>query len=193
MEVRPEQPPEGRLIAAALERSGLSIREASRRAGISYGRWRQIATGVQNVSPGQFAAVRAPAKTLAAMARAAGVTPDEMETEGQRPDAADEMRQSAAGPVQRLEDRRPRVVPELAEKMRPLIEIAERYVARAEARYPGQRLTGAMVFPDDPADAMTWDDVAAGRTHKLAAYLVAAVWQMLADDAAQRQRGRVSG
>jgi hypothetical protein len=87
MEQRPDQPPEGRLIAAALERSGLSIREASRRAGLSYGRWRQITSGIQHVSPGEFAAVRAPARTLAKMAHAVDVTPAQLAGAG-REDAA---------------------------------------------------------------------------------------------------------
>jgi len=98
MNTRPDQPPEGRLIAAALERSGLSIREASRRAAISYGRWRQVVTGVQNVSPGVTAAVRAPARTVARMAAVVGVTPEQMETEGHRPDAAEAMRRNAVQP-----------------------------------------------------------------------------------------------
>lgn len=92
MEQRPEQPPEGKLIAAAAERLDLSIREAAKRAGISYGRWRQITQGYQNVSPGVFAQVTAPARTLARMAATVGITPEEMETAGQRPDAADIMR-----------------------------------------------------------------------------------------------------
>ena len=78
MESRPEQPPEGRLIADAASRMELSIREGARRAGISYGRWRQIVTGCQNVSPGSFAAVHAPAKTLAKMAEVVGVTPAQL-------------------------------------------------------------------------------------------------------------------
>jgi hypothetical protein len=96
MQKRPEQPPEGRLLAAALKDSGLSIREASRRAGISYGRWRQVVNGVQHVSPGNFAAVHAPAGTLARMAQAVGISADRMETEGARPDAAAEMRRAPA-------------------------------------------------------------------------------------------------
>lgn len=92
MDQRPEQPPEGRLIADAAERHRLSIREAARRAGLSYGRWRQITTGYQNVSPGSYAVVRAPARTLARMAGVVGITPEQMETEGQRPDAAEIMR-----------------------------------------------------------------------------------------------------
>lgn len=102
MQTRPEQPPEGKLIAAAAERLELSIREAARRAGISYGRWRQITTGYQNTSPGEFAVVRAPAKTLAKMARVVGVTPEQLETEGQRPDAAEAMRHDEAAPVPQL-------------------------------------------------------------------------------------------
>ena len=75
MEQRPDQPPEGRLIAAAADNLNLSIREAARRAGISYGRWRQIVKGYQNVSPGSYAPVHAPAKTLAKMAAVVGVNP----------------------------------------------------------------------------------------------------------------------
>jgi lambda repressor-like predicted transcriptional regulator len=88
METRPDQPSEGKLITEALTRAGLSIREASRRAGISYGRWRQITGGFQNVSPGSYAAVKAPASTLARMAAAAGVTPAQLAEAG-RDDAAD--------------------------------------------------------------------------------------------------------
>ncbi|MFY9889494.1 MAG: helix-turn-helix transcriptional regulator, partial [Streptosporangiaceae bacterium] len=62
---RPEPPPWGTLIAAALRRAGLSAREAARRAGISEGRWRQITGGYQVVSPGVYAPVRGPAGTVA--------------------------------------------------------------------------------------------------------------------------------
>lgn len=93
MNERPPQPPEGKLIADATAMRGLSIREASSRAGISYGRWRQITSGVQNVSPGSYAAVRAPAATIARMAQAVGITPERLETEGQRPDAAEILRE----------------------------------------------------------------------------------------------------
>jgi len=92
MDDRPEQPPEGKLIAEALTRSGLSIRKASKLAGISYGRWRQIASGVQNVSPGSYGRVTAPAGTLARMAAVVKVTPEQLESSG-RPDAARELRE----------------------------------------------------------------------------------------------------
>ena len=88
MESRPEQPPEGRLIHDAADRLDLSIREAARRAGISYGRWRQIVMGYQNVSPGSFAPVHAPAKTIAKMARVVNVSPAQLTAAG-RDDAAE--------------------------------------------------------------------------------------------------------
>jgi transcriptional regulator with XRE-family HTH domain len=87
---RPEPPPWGALIAAALKRAGLSAREASRRAGLSEGRWRQITSGYQVVSPGVYAEVRGPAATLARMAAVAGVTPAELRSAG-RDDAAEEL------------------------------------------------------------------------------------------------------
>jgi hypothetical protein len=105
MEERPDQRPEGKLIAASAERLDLSIREAAKRAGISYGRWRQIVTGYQNVSPGSVAAVRAPARTLAKMAAVVGITAEQMETDGQRPDAAEILREMLRGEAS--EDSRP--------------------------------------------------------------------------------------
>lgn len=77
METRPEPSPEGRLIDDARAAAGLSVREAARRTGISNTRWNQIRDGSH-----------APAKTIAKMARVAGVTPGQLETEGRRPDAA---------------------------------------------------------------------------------------------------------
>ena len=85
---RPEPPPWGTLIAAALRRAGLSAREAARRAGISEGRWRQITGGYQVVSPGVYAPVRGPAGTVARMAAVAGVSPAQLRAAG-RDDAAE--------------------------------------------------------------------------------------------------------
>jgi hypothetical protein len=90
MEERPPQPAEGKLIADTLALSGMSIRRAAKRAGISYGRWRQITSGYQNVSPGSYAAVRGPALTVARMAHVVGLGPDDLHTAG-REDAAVEL------------------------------------------------------------------------------------------------------
>jgi len=87
MAERPDPPAWGMLIAAALREAGMSAREAARRAGISEGRWRQIAGGYQVVSPGVYARVRGPAATLARMATVAGLTPQQL-TEAGRDDAA---------------------------------------------------------------------------------------------------------
>jgi hypothetical protein len=95
MSDRPEPPPWGALITAALGRLRLSVRSAARQAGISEGRWRQIAGGYQVVSSGVYAPVRGPAGTLARMAAVAGVTPAELTAAG-RPDAAEVLVASAA-------------------------------------------------------------------------------------------------
>jgi len=87
MTERPEPPPWGALISAALARQGISAREAARRAGMSEGRWRQITGGYQVVSPGVYAPVRGPAGTLARMAAVAGVTPAQLRA-ADRDDAA---------------------------------------------------------------------------------------------------------
>jgi hypothetical protein len=88
MLARPEPPPWGTLISAALARAGLSAREAARRARLSEGRWRQITAGYQVVRPGVYASVRGPADTIARMAAVAGVTEAQLREAG-RDDAAE--------------------------------------------------------------------------------------------------------
>jgi hypothetical protein len=95
MSKRPDPPPWGALITAALSRGRISAREAARQAGISEGRWRQISGGYQVVSAGVYAPVRGPAPTLARMAAVAGVTPQELRTAG-RADAAHLLEAQAA-------------------------------------------------------------------------------------------------
>src|SRR5205823_3813894 len=160
---RPEQPPEGKLIAAATERSTLSIREASRRAGISYGRWRQIASGVQHVSPGEFAAVHAPARTLAKMAAVVGITPEQMATRGQRPDVAEVMAEAApvrAAPALEFSEADlpdDEIPPQDLELFQDLVDEFKVKYARARRRHPGERLTGGLVFPRNEMYAALWD------------------------------------
>lgn len=78
MPERPVPPPWGALLTKALAKAKLSAREAARRAGISEGRWRQIAGGYQVVSAGVYAPVHGPARTLARMAAVVGVTPAQL-------------------------------------------------------------------------------------------------------------------
>lgn len=90
---RPEQRPEGRLIELALKRSRprLSGRKAADAAGMSEGHWRAIISGSRSIAKDTWVPVRAPAETLAQMARVVGVTPEQLEGAG-RADAADELR-----------------------------------------------------------------------------------------------------
>jgi hypothetical protein len=84
---RPDPTAWGAAIAAACRRAGRSARAAARQAGISEGRWRQITSGYQVVSPGVYAPVRGPARTVARMAAVAGLTPEQLRAAG-RDDAA---------------------------------------------------------------------------------------------------------
>ena len=159
MDTRPEQPPEGRLIHDAADRLDLSIREAAKRAGISYGRWRQIVKGYQNVSPGSYAPVHAPAKTLAKMAVVVGVTAEQMETDGQRPDAAEAMRQQAAS--RPAEPPAPlRVSAKLETGMQPHLDAVNARIGEVASRgTPVEQLTGKDLFPDLPWDEANWDQL----------------------------------
>ena len=91
MDERPEQRPEGALIAAALKRSRMSQRRAAAKAGISENRLRAIVHGYQNVGAGTYVAVKGPPDTVARIADAVGVTPEQLEGVG-RDDAAEELR-----------------------------------------------------------------------------------------------------
>lgn len=86
MSPRP-RPPHGELIEAAREQAGLSMREAARRAGVSDAWWRYVVNGWQGDTP-----VAGTAETVAGFARVVGVTPEELESRGQRPDAAEILR-----------------------------------------------------------------------------------------------------
>jgi hypothetical protein len=84
---RPGPTPWGAAITAACQEAGRSARAAARQAGLSEGRWRQITSGYQVVSPGVYAPVRGPAATVARMAAVAGLTPAQLRATG-RDDAA---------------------------------------------------------------------------------------------------------
>lgn len=201
MNERPEQPPEGRLLAAATERSGLSIREASKRAGISYGRWRQVTSGVQHVSPGEFAAVHAPAKTLAKMAAAVGVTPEQMEAEGQRPDAAEAMRRPAPGapswaapgsapsPLPTPPQSEVFDAPTLAALAPKATAILRRLDEVREAGIPNP--DGWQMFPDDHELALGWQSLrSAGFAPEEALWYLSAGWAVREQEGRDEDRHR---
>ena len=86
----PKPPPEARLIKRKREEPPrLSIAAAARLADMSDTRWRQLESGYR-LFHGRYEPETAPAQTLAAMARAVGVTPAELRDAG-RPDAAGEL------------------------------------------------------------------------------------------------------
>jgi hypothetical protein len=87
---KPEQPAEGAAIQRAMIRERLSARQAAPLAGMSEGRWRQIVSGYQSVG-GQHLPVKAPAATLARMAQAVKLTPEDLIDAGRR-DAAEVLR-----------------------------------------------------------------------------------------------------
>ncbi|WUH92554.1 helix-turn-helix domain-containing protein [Streptomyces sp. NBC_00433] len=94
MTERLEAPPEGVLIKRAAAAARLSQREAARRADISETRWRQLVSGYQVVSRAKVP-VRSPDDTLARMARAVGVTAEQLEEAG-RDGAAAALREAEA-------------------------------------------------------------------------------------------------
>lgn len=188
MEQRPEQPPEGKLISAAADRMDLSIREAAKRTGISYGRWRQIVTGYQNVSPGSFAEVRAPAKTLARMARTVRITPEQMETEGQRPDVAAIMR-SVPIPAAVNSAIAAGINPDNPDD--PWIRTVTEDI-QAAWEIHGEDATGAQVFngaPESSTEALIWDDKRLSEESKLLGIATLRAWRHR-DEAGKKDSGR---
>lgn len=91
MNTQSDQPAWGRLLEDARKaiRPKMGVRRAAERAGISEGRWRQITKGYQATGGGHIP-VPGPAETLARMAEAVGVLPEQMAAAG-RPDVAGEM------------------------------------------------------------------------------------------------------
>src|SRR5580692_86725 len=90
---RSPKPPYGELIERARGDAGLSKREAARRARISDAWWRYVTEGRQGDTP-----VPGTADTVAAMARVVGLSPERLEEEGQRKDAADVLRKMLREP-----------------------------------------------------------------------------------------------
>lgn len=84
---RPAQRPEGAVIERALKRKNLSARAAAEKAGISEGRWRQVMNGYQATGQGKYVDAVGTDVTVAHMAKAVEVTPEELDAAG-RPDAA---------------------------------------------------------------------------------------------------------
>jgi len=92
---RPDPTPEGKLIRRAMQRKGVNAPDVAPLAGISTGRWRHIVNGAQPLGRGQYHRVVAPADTLAKMAMAVDLTPEQLQQAG-RGDAAAVLRELLA-------------------------------------------------------------------------------------------------
>lgn len=88
--------PEGRLIRRFRRQARLSIPAAAARAGISAEHWGNIERGYRTVSAAEREDVAGLADVIALMARAVGVPAALLESEGERPDAAAELRRAPA-------------------------------------------------------------------------------------------------
>jgi hypothetical protein len=156
----PEPPPWGVLIEKAREGQGLSVRESARRAGISEGWWRQIVRGYQNMGSGSYGTVPGPAGTVADMARVVKVTPDQMETAGERPDAAKVMREvreiGVGEPSDAAEPPAGWLSPDEVRDARPFANvILSRMLELRDQGIKNPR--GADLFPRDEDSAEKWD------------------------------------
>lgn len=161
----PARPPEAELLRRARTRMNLSIREAASRVSsampgnhrISEGRLRQIESGYQTVSAGVRVPTSAPAKTLAYLARFYGITPESLQSEGQRPDAAEILRADAG---------------------------SDAMVARAHSQYgdePADDIAWRL-FPDDEAKRWVWR-ASEGKPDKEREEMIAAVDRLRAGGA----------
>lgn len=97
MRAQSEAPAEAELIRRRRESAvpALSRRQAAAKAGISPSQWGDVERGTKNAGSGVIAPARATAGTLARMAQAIGVTPDELTAAGRR-DAATQLRNADA-------------------------------------------------------------------------------------------------
>lgn len=130
MDRRPDRPAHGRLIENAREqiRPKLSQNAAGKAAGMSGNRWRQIVNGVMP-SEGIQVTVRGAAETIARMAAAVGVTPEQLAGEGERPDAAEELRRI----------QQPAQVPEITEDVDELLDLDPKLREQFARLSPRQR------------------------------------------------------
>lgn len=93
-----EQPTEMALIESLREAPPkVTVARAAKRARMHESRWRQLAKGYQQVTADTRAPTKAPASTLARMARAVGATPDQLRSVG-REDAAKALESLPARP-----------------------------------------------------------------------------------------------
>jgi len=126
----PARPPEAELLRRARRRLRLPLREASAAAGLSESRLRQIEAGYQTVSKGVQIPTSATDVTLAHLAKAYGITPEELEESG-RADGAEVLREILRPQAPAAPALRPVSSPPPPSPGSP----AEEYLAELLARY----------------------------------------------------------
>lgn len=89
---KPAAPPDASLIRLVREAAGMSTQDVARKAGISAVRLTQVENGYETRN-GQIRAVHAKPGTMAHIAHALEISPERLEQEGQRPDAAPILRE----------------------------------------------------------------------------------------------------
>lgn len=161
----PGPTPEGQLIRQVRDLSipRLSIRAAAKRIGLSAEQWGYVERGYRPAGAGQPPRpFSPPATTLAKMAHALEIAPERLESEGQRPDAAEILREilhrevEAADATAAVLPSAPSWPPARVAADRPWFDpINERRVELAARgiAYP----TGAQMFGEGTEDAQAWD------------------------------------
>lgn len=171
------QQPEGALIESALKEKGLSQRQLAKQVELSEGRVRQVINGYKTEA-GQVLGIVGKAETVARLARAAGVTIDQMTQTG-RNDVVDVMEQWESNQITAPKGRDPlglqqaADVAELVTTVRALVERVERIEQQLQGG-GGERGgdTPATTTPDSgPAGERVYLSAGSGKTYSFLALL----------------------
>jgi len=167
----PGPTPEGQLIRRVRDLSipKLTIRAAAERIGLSAEQWGYIERGYRPARAGEPPRpFSPPAATLAKMAHALRITPERLESEGQRPDAAEILREILHRDVEAA-DAAP--APAASLPAPPMDDAARTAADRPYADRIWERLrawaakgvtdpSGAQLFGPGTPDAQAWDGTA---------------------------------
>jgi hypothetical protein len=210
----PSPTPEGQLIRKVRDLSipKLTIRAAATRSGLSAEQWGYIERGYYPAKDGNPPRpFSPPAVTLAKMAYVLDIAPERLESEAQRPDAAEVLREIRAVPTH--DPVTPQKIREyLGDSDGPPTDASGPYGRREEEEYRTaadrpyadriwQRLhalaaqgitdpSGAQLFPDSPADAKTWDGTAGRMDLGDRTWLVADLQRRAAERSSRPTPGR---
>jgi hypothetical protein len=184
----PPPSPEGQLIRRVRELAipKLTIRAAAARVGMSPEQWGNVERGFVRTRGAPPRPFRPPAATLARMSTAIGLSPERLEEEGQRPDAAQMLREILPPRARPGGGQGAGSAPGLADH----ISAVWAEIRSAASRYGTPRPSGSQAFPGSRWAARLWDDDEGplgddeGRVEAIAAI------RMVAD---RHERGRTGG